>query len=518
MKRNITVNIFGSLYPMDEDAYAMLNAYITDMRDCFSHLPDGKEISDDIEGRVAELMGELRQNGTEAISIEHIEDIINRVGKPEQFIDEETATLREGVVPVTPQTPKKKLFRDPEHKLLAGVFGGLGCYMGVNPVWLRLAYLLLLFVLFINMPDSIWFILILLCAYVVCWVSVPLAATPAERLRMKGEQVNLSNLCEEFLVSTKELFSRQSNLKMNGRLASGLYSFVKWFCYAFGILLILALGAAFITLILSMVGALSYPWNSSREIFGEDFPIIVILDSNPGWLIWTGVISLLAFITLSLYLVFHFVSRVLGRVRPRSTSLKVFSLCSWIALIIVCTISFSQIGGNAVSYHFYITREKSARDKLETSKGKQKKQLAEAGWKVIKDNNIRNYINNGEHFSGNQSLNYLDAGKAEDGMVMEYEVERQQKVVPGVYRLEAKGRTNGDGAEIYAVGSEGKRYSQPVPVCGNKGGDVWKKAELALTADTAKLLPNRNYLDNLARANKSQGYGWSDIIIEDITV
>lgn len=127
---------------MDEDAYAMLSAYITNMRDYFSRQPDGKEIADDIEGRVAELMSELRQNGAEAISIEHIEDIINRVGKPEQFIEEDVELLHKDIPPIPSPTPKKKLFRDPEHKVLGGVFSGFGCYLGVNPLWLRLAIFL----------------------------------------------------------------------------------------------------------------------------------------------------------------------------------------------------------------------------------------------------------------------------------------------------------------------------------------------------------------------------------------
>ncbi len=147
---------------MDEDAYAMLNAYISNMRDCFSRQPDGKEIADDIEGRVAELMSELRQNGAEAISIEHIEEIINRVGKPEQFIEEETESISPSIPPIPNSSPKKKLFRDPEHKVFGGVFSGFGCYLGVNPVWLRLAYILIVFALMINLRHTLPIIMLLI--------------------------------------------------------------------------------------------------------------------------------------------------------------------------------------------------------------------------------------------------------------------------------------------------------------------------------------------------------------------
>lgn len=518
MKRNITVNIFGSLYPMDEDAYAMLNAYIVNMRDYFSHQPDGKEIADDIEGRVAELMSELRQNGTEAISIGHIEDIINRVGKPEQLIEEGDETVCQNIPPI-PQTPsKKRLFRDSEHKIIGGVFGGFGYYLGVNPIWLRLAYVLILLVLLFNMPMTIPVMLLLIAAYFVCCWSIPLASNPGERLQMKGEPVNLSSLCEEFLTSTRELLSKDSMLSQDRSITSRLIIFLKWLCCGFGVLLLIACGVAFIAIILSMIGAFSYPWTSSREIFGEDFPILIILDSNPSWLIWTAIISLLTFISLSLYITIHFVFRLLGRVRPLSTSLKVLCFILWLVSIAVCSASSTRIGGNAVSYHNYKYHNKSEKERKASLKEKQKEQLMDAGWNVVRDKNIRNYTNHGEHFSGNHGLTYLDAGRLHDGLGMEYEVERYQKVAPGSYRLEAKGRANGVGAEIFAIDGNGRRYSEPIPVCGNKGGGVWKNAEITMKADTAKLLPNRHYLNNLVKVNNSQGYGWSDIIIENITV
>lgn len=146
MKRNITVNIFGSLYPIDEDAFAMLNSYIINMRGYFLRQPDGKEIADDIEARIAELMAELRKNGVEAISVEHIEEIINRIGSPEQL---ETETPDSANIPgenqpeEERQSPVRKLYRDPQHKILGGVFAGLGCYLGINPLWLRLAAIIL---------------------------------------------------------------------------------------------------------------------------------------------------------------------------------------------------------------------------------------------------------------------------------------------------------------------------------------------------------------------------------------
>lgn len=82
MKKNITVNLFGTLYAIDDDACKLLEQYLDNMRSYFSKREGGDEITDDIEHRVAELFSELKTNGVEAISIEHVRDIIQRIGNP----------------------------------------------------------------------------------------------------------------------------------------------------------------------------------------------------------------------------------------------------------------------------------------------------------------------------------------------------------------------------------------------------------------------------------------------------
>ena len=89
MKKNISVNIFGTLYPIDEDAYELLKRYNDNMRRYYSQRDGGDEIVDDVEHRVAELLSELRSNGAEAITIEHVKEIIQRIGDPQQMDDTE---------------------------------------------------------------------------------------------------------------------------------------------------------------------------------------------------------------------------------------------------------------------------------------------------------------------------------------------------------------------------------------------------------------------------------------------
>lgn len=111
MKKNITINMFGSLYAIDEDAYALLKSYLENMRRYFSKKEGGDEIADDVEHRVAELMEELKQNGKEACDIDDVQNIIHRIGDPEQMDSGETADS-----PMPPAQIQRKRIRKRAHR------------------------------------------------------------------------------------------------------------------------------------------------------------------------------------------------------------------------------------------------------------------------------------------------------------------------------------------------------------------------------------------------------------------
>ena len=63
MKKNISINLFGTLYAIDEDAYTLLERYLNSMKSYFARQEGGEEIADDIEHRVAELLWQQKQQG-----------------------------------------------------------------------------------------------------------------------------------------------------------------------------------------------------------------------------------------------------------------------------------------------------------------------------------------------------------------------------------------------------------------------------------------------------------------------
>lgn len=96
MKKNITINLCGRLYQIDEDAYELLSQYIEALRSYFKKQEGGEEIAGDIEERVAELFDDLKAQGTEAIAIEQVQDIIHQIGQVEEIAGKPPPTLPKG--------------------------------------------------------------------------------------------------------------------------------------------------------------------------------------------------------------------------------------------------------------------------------------------------------------------------------------------------------------------------------------------------------------------------------------
>ena len=155
MKKNITINLCGRLFQIDEDAYEMLQHYTESLRASFGKEEGGEEIADDIEERIAELFDELKQNGVEAITIEHVKDIITRIGEPEQLTGEDGENKNEGhrydsfrsaaegvYDNVRARTSGKRLYRNPNDRMIAGVMSGLAAYTNTDVTWWRLGIVL----------------------------------------------------------------------------------------------------------------------------------------------------------------------------------------------------------------------------------------------------------------------------------------------------------------------------------------------------------------------------------------
>jgi len=182
MKKTLTVNISGSVFHIDEDAYNVLNDYLQSIKKHFSRTEGREEIISDFEARIAEMLHEQVNNGKQVITIEDIGKVMDVIGQPSEFDGDQLD--QDGKKTEKNGKASKRLYRDPDNTIIAGVCSGLGSYFHSDPVWFRLA-----FVLAIIFGFGTGFIV-----YIILWIVVPEAETTAEKLEMKGEKVNISNI------------------------------------------------------------------------------------------------------------------------------------------------------------------------------------------------------------------------------------------------------------------------------------------------------------------------------------
>ena len=170
MKRNITINMCGRLFAIDEDAYEVLNAYERSLRSHFRGHEGGEEIANDLEERIAELMDELKAQGIEAVNIDHVQDIIRRLGNPQQMDgaeapseDEAEATAAaaekaDAVHKAMSQegSAAKRLYRNKEDKKWMGVLSGFAAYFGGDVLWWRLGFAALFLISSLGIFEVFW--------------------------------------------------------------------------------------------------------------------------------------------------------------------------------------------------------------------------------------------------------------------------------------------------------------------------------------------------------------------------
>jgi len=184
MKKTLTANISGTVFHIEEDAYDKLQRYLANIRAQFNGTEGRDEIMSDIEARIAELFNE-RLQGRQVVSIAAVDHVITVMGQPEDFGDGEPVEPERTNEPISGTSSKgKRFFRDPDDKWLGGVIGGLGAYINVDPLWLRIAMIVLV-------SASIGSLIPL---YVLLWILVPKADNATDRLQMRGEAVTVDNI------------------------------------------------------------------------------------------------------------------------------------------------------------------------------------------------------------------------------------------------------------------------------------------------------------------------------------
>ncbi|MFN8715287.1 MAG: PspC domain-containing protein [Bacteroidota bacterium] len=189
MNKTVTINISGIIFHIEEDGFQVLQNYLHLLRTRFSREEGCDEIMADIEARIAELFKAKIGGSKEVIVKADVDEMIAIMGSPESFTDEEQAgntaggTAQPNAGSSSRGYSRRRLFRDPDDRIVGGVCTGLGHYFDINHVWIRLAFAISFFVF--GSGALLYFILMII---------MPKAETTAEKLEMRGEPVDVNNI------------------------------------------------------------------------------------------------------------------------------------------------------------------------------------------------------------------------------------------------------------------------------------------------------------------------------------
>ena len=201
MKKTVTINLGGFVFNIDEDACDRLSQYLADIEKRFPE-EERTEIIRDIEERMAELLTYKLQNRN-VVETNDVEEVIEVIGKPEQFEDEsgesqsettdsteksafadKSASANNGKTTERKSRRTRKLYRNSNDRMVSGVASGLAAYFDIDPAIVRILFVILAF------ASLGWGILI----YLILLIAMPEAQTKAQFLEMQGIEPTLENI------------------------------------------------------------------------------------------------------------------------------------------------------------------------------------------------------------------------------------------------------------------------------------------------------------------------------------
>jgi len=173
MKKVININFQGTIVPIEESSYELLQQYIESLRRYFANEEGKDEIINDIESRISELFQERLKGGSTCITDDDVNIIINNMGRPEQLEEAEQGESENGKSSYSKEGRSegyfqgdwnwkgKRLYRDENNKILGGVCSGIAAYFGIDPVFIRILFIISIFL-------GVGFL-----AYILLWAFVP---------------------------------------------------------------------------------------------------------------------------------------------------------------------------------------------------------------------------------------------------------------------------------------------------------------------------------------------------------
>ena len=162
MNKTININISGTVFNVDEDAYDLLYKYLESIKKYFSKIDSDGEIVADIESRIAENFLSSISSQNNSISISDVKNVIKVMGTLDDFKEIYEDDNKEEEPNASNEKKAKRLFRNINDKVIGGVASGISNYFNIDPLITR--------IIFITMALFGGFGLL---AYIICWIGIP---------------------------------------------------------------------------------------------------------------------------------------------------------------------------------------------------------------------------------------------------------------------------------------------------------------------------------------------------------
>ncbi|MCO5260196.1 MAG: PspC domain-containing protein [Crocinitomicaceae bacterium] len=274
MKKTISIHIKGTPFVIEEDAYLQLDAYLKRLESILKNEDGAEDIVEDIELRIAELLSKKITGSKNIIELKDVEEVLNTLGDPSDFAtsdaDYSESSSHKQNDTQDQKSNEKHLYRDVERSYIGGVCSGLSNYFAIDVTIIRIVWALA--ILF----GGVGFFL-----YILLWIIIPKATSSIDRLKMKGQPINVDTVKEEVDRAAKNISEKSrhfaNNIKDSGKIRTVYHSIRRTVAVIFGLFF------SFIGLVLliTFIGI----------IFGK--PQIIPANTESGFLSFTSLASLI---------------------------------------------------------------------------------------------------------------------------------------------------------------------------------------------------------------------------------
>jgi phage shock protein PspC (stress-responsive transcriptional regulator) len=475
MNKTVNINLGGTFFYIDEEAYQKLSRYFEAIKKYLSDSDGKDEIMRDIEIRIAELFSEKLKSDRQVISMEDLDEVIDIMGEPEDYrIDDDQAPERPSYT--SSQRTSKKLYRDTEEGILGGVLAGLGHYFGVDKVWIRIIFALL----FIFYGTG--FLL-----YIILWIVMPEAKTTSEKLEMKGQPINISNIEKKVKEEFDNLSQKVNNIdyknfeKKVEKGANSLGTAIeKFFTYLFKIIgkligLFLIMGA--ITALVFLI-ILTFTLGSN-DLLGVELSSALGALTYSDFPLWgISILIFMAFGIPAIALIFFGFRILISNSKPTGKMTKYTMLGLWIIAVITLSVigfrqatEFSYIEKAAQTEYIQMQPQDTLFIKQRSHKNYQHKQsdfslvLDENDNEVIYSGDIRTYIHKTkeaqpyvviEKYSKGNSL--INAKKRAEQIKYNFEIQGNQLAFDDYLIAEIKDKYRNQSIKVHIYIPENKVF------------------------------------------------------------